>query len=504
MDTEAAPSESLGTLNCLVGLPILRVLSFLDTQSLCALRETNKIGHKLVSFAYPAFEHFIPKKIEVLKSVFEGGRNIFLNGPAGCGKTTVVKAIKRAAAGIGKSVVMLAPTNMACQVMPEGARTIHSFIGVPRTMCREKFEEWYNTRYVQHGIRPTLKKPSLLVLDEVSMMGSNLLYMLDFMLRKSGDVDTPFGGVQVVATGDFMQLPPVLDSYCFTSPVWHSLNFLRFDLEFPLRQSCDRPWYALLQQLRTGQHAYLPPAFDDRIISEQEVDALMKRDGIAPVLLSANNRRVEELNAHYFSINPNPIETENDSRGRDAFFTYERVNGRAVKMFFVDNNLKKPDIWRAPELLQFKIGARYLITDNLDVKGGIINGRGATYMGDAHFLLDTGKRVHLQTLWSTFACPAGGGVWMERKQFALRLGWAVTYHKCQGMTLHSVVCDGSDWRSNMMYVGFSRVRSMSHLYLFNLKSRRVLVSKKALRFYGLRLVAYDPPPVSQRKRRRKV
>jgi len=455
------------------------VLDYLDLDSLKNFRLLSRTACAWVNLIYPVFTRFLPKVLDVMHLVFENRQNVFITGPGGCGKTTLVKAIQKEAATRDMVVRVIAPTHMACQLFNGTACTIHSFCKIGLTKTSEKFVQWLDRVYLSRNRKPRINRPDILIVDEVSMMGASLLFAMNTMLQLSWQNVLPMGGVQVVFVGDFMQLPPVRDKCAFGCKEWADLELVRMDLTYSLRQRLNGRWFNLLSEIRSGEHEVIPPIIQSREVDPGKVDEMIEAGS---VLLSADNKRVEYHNDHFFAANINPVERE--LHARDRFFRVEKVNGVNVR-FFVDTQPPKvPDIWRAPPILRLKIGARYLITENVNPPLGAINGRGCSYMGNYIFMMDNGRPVHLGQLRATFICPVGGTLWILRHQVALRLGYAITIHKSQGMTLDSVICDGTVWRANMPYVAFSRVRDICDLHLVHLRQKRLPLLRECLEFYG--------------------
>lgn len=425
--------------------------------------------------------HFELKKMKILDAVVKRRRNVFITGPGGAGKTATLNALFEEAIQHRLNIVMLAPTQMAAEHLPMG-RTIHSFLRIKKTLNKDQIDFLLKDKVGRRKIA-SKDTPDVIVVDECSMFGSRLMYCMSRLLQAAYGSTLPFAGIQIVLCGDLYQLPPVCDSFCFTSPLWHKLDMLHFELTIPLRQSEDIRWFDMLQRIRVG----IPKTVEDagvhpRIYKDAGVllDELVPR----PVFLSSDNKVVEELNRREFAKNPNPIEMTLPAE--DQFFRIERVEGVTYKSAITPpGNIALDTFWRCPQQLPIKVGGRYICTMNLDKEIGIINGRTCTYIGNETVKLDNGKVAHLSQFEALFDYMVGKDILLERRQLALRLGYAMTIHKSQGMTLDKVVCDLRTIRcTGSFYVALSRVRTVDDVYLVNVsKDQKIPISHDVTKFY---------------------
>ncbi len=196
------------------------------------------------------------KILDAIKNKFKEGRNIFLTGQAGTGKTYTLNSFLEWLRINGNNVGLAGSTGVAA--INIGGTTVHRLFGIGLSKNIEDFINRMETEAIFR--RSHLKRLDelmdfdLIVIDEVSMIGKQLLDLLDYILRQAtGLMDKAFGGKQVMFTGDFLQLPPVQDDYAFNSPSWSYANFCMIHLTKVHRQ-VDEEFKNVLSKLRFGQY----------------------------------------------------------------------------------------------------------------------------------------------------------------------------------------------------------------------------------------------------------
>lgn len=451
-----------------------------EYDTILALRATCKGFHDIIDQSKFNFVHLLIKSGEVCRRLNESPQNIFLTGPAGVGKSFIINRVKAMMDRRSRDCVVLAPTHAAAQLIPDG-RTIHSYIGLRRTMPLDILHQMYTefVNYRQSGKRyqphrpifSVKQRPTLIIIDEISMVGLNLLENVDFILRKRFQSSWPFGDAQFLLVGDFAQLPPVVDKYIFNSNLWRELDLFRIDLTRPIRHANDLKWFSYLQDVRCGKITTIGEDVAHLFIDEEKYHALMEDYDDKPIVLSSDNKRVEELNQIEFERLDEPVE-RTCSAIDDIQQAVIAENGvRRYVPYMGPNVVYDPDVfWRSPRFVHLKKGAQYVITANIRPSDGIYNGNRCTYEGNQRFKVKNGPTVPIETLFTNFYYMLKPNVILVRHQIALRLGYALTIHKSQGMTLSDVICDLSHIRSpGQYYVALSRVCSSKGLYLYNTK-----------------------------------
>ncbi|MFA5130307.1 MAG: helix-turn-helix domain-containing protein [Patescibacteria group bacterium] len=393
-------------------------------------------------------------------SILKTGANVFLTGEPGSGKTHTVNQYVVWLRSHGIEPAITASTGIAATHI--GGITIHSWsgIGIHKRLGEEDMERLLaNEKLVKR-----ITRTSILIIDEISMLDARALTLVDKVCRGIKKAELPFGGMQVVFVGDFFQLPPISDQdgdpvqFAFESHVWRDANLATCYLTEQYRQE-DQIYLDLLGSLRRGvvtegMHARL---------RERRVDHAASS---GHVRLYAHNMNVDRVNEEKLAHLPGEVhEFEMESRGAKA--SVERL----VKSCL------------SPEKLSLKIGARVMCTKN-NFEKGFVNGT----LGDVAGFDDEGLPI-VKTLNGRNIYPPpmewnatdGTRIIAKITQIPLRLAWAITIHKSQGLTLDSAVMDLSQvFEYGQGYVALSRVRSLSGLHLLGYNARALQVHPEIL------------------------
>lgn len=376
------------------------------------------------------------------------GASVFLTGAPGAGKTYILNEFVRRAEKRGKRVAVTASTGIAATHI--GGATIHSWSGLG---IREQLSQ-FDKDVLQTN--PTLRKRYLgtdvLVIDEVSMLHGHRLDMLNEVAKLIREDPAPFGGLQIILVGDLFQLPPVTrgggaDDFVHLSNAWAELNPQICYITEQHRQSGDR-LLDVLDAMRRGE------------LEEWHVTTLQERlgmavpDGLVVTRLYAHNVDVDSINQRHLRALNTDVKTY-------RMFTH----GAAAKV----DQLKRSVL--APEALELKLGAEVMFVAN-DFSAGFVNGsrgRVVDFRGDTPVveLLHGSKLIEVEP--HSWALEEDGKKRAEVMQLPLRLAWAITIHKSQGMSLDAAEIDLSkSFTPGMGYVALSRVRSLEGVYLTGL------------------------------------
>lgn len=423
--------------------------------------------------------------------ILDAGASVFLTGAPGAGKTYVLNAFVKQARARGASVAVTASTGIAATHLD--GQTIHSWsgVGVAEAMTDSLLKQIKTRR----GKR--IRATDILVIDEISMMHAWLFDMVDQACRAVRRNPEPFGGLQVVMSGDLFQLPPVSharrdrelivpppqmvamreryeragrnpEGFVTESLVWPELNPVVCYLTEQHRQDTGQ----LLDVLTDIRHG---------AVTDADRSALGTRIGVEPsdddvaVYLFPNNRQTDELNNRRLA--------QIDSREH----VFEAEASGPVQLV---KRLKNTML--APELLTLKVGAAVMALRN-DTNQQYVNGSLGTVVdfvtnrdGNTYPMVhfDNGHIVIMQP--AAWEMMDGETVLASVKQIPLRCAWAITIHKSQGMTLDRARMDlRRTFAPGMGYVALSRVESMEGLYLDGINDRAFLVSPQAVSLDGI-------------------
>ena len=413
----------------------------------------------------------------ILTLVNQTNRNIFLTGKAGTGKTTLLHKIINTCY---KNTVVVAPTGIAA--LNAGGVTIHSMFQLPfasflPTLSNPpivneflRFENRFSLRkhfQMHKNKQQVIRNMELLIVDEVSMLRADVLDAMDYMLQFIRKDKRPFGGVQVLFIGDLLQLPPVVKQeewevlkhyykgmYFFQSEVITQNPLLYVELETIYRQT-DKLFISILNHLRENQltsedikqlEKYVQPDFPKKHLKDY-------------ITLTTHNAKADAMNQREMSKLTSPL------------FSYEAD--------IVDDFPEY--LYPIEKVIQLKEGARVMFIKN-DISGEhlFFNGKMGTVVslseGEITVKLDGGRVINVERYeWENVRYKlneTSKDIEEERlgsfTQYPLRLAWAITIHKSQGLTFEKAILDlASVFASGQAYVAFSRLRSLDGLVLLS-------------------------------------
>lgn len=377
--------------------------------------------------------------------ILRTGANVFLTGEPGSGKTHTVNAYISWLRSHGIEPSITASTGIAATHV--GGMTVHSWSGIG--VAERMTPELLDTISSKEHVAKRLQKARVLIIDEVSMLSGGVLTMLDEVAREvRHEPQHAFGGLQVVLVGDFFQLPPVARGqavFAFESPAWKALNPLICYLTEQHRQD-DPDFLSILSAIRSGtwDHTHV-----SRITArEAEFDGI--EEGIPQ--LFTHNADVDRINAEKLAALP----------GKGRTFVMDAAGTPALT-----DALKRGCL--SPETLVLKEGAVVMATKN-NPAAGYANGTLGTIIGfepgTGYPLMETrdGRELALAPL--DWAVEEGGKVRAKITQVPLRLAWAITVHKSQGMSMDAAAMDLSRaFEHGQGYVALSRVRRLDGVHL---------------------------------------
>lgn len=415
----------------------------------------------------------------VVDNVF-AGENLLLTGAAGTGKSFLLRyLIQELRLRHPEQVAITASTGIAAANI--GGQTVHSFAGIGLG--------WGSVQRLVQQIQdnPQASKrwqqTQILVVDEVSMLDGQLFTKLEEIARRVRCSQLPFGGLQLLLSGDFLQLPPVQKAdqdkrlFCFQSTVWKKCGLHKgvIALREPVRQGADPTFVQILNELRLGRVS--PQAHEVFKACHKDVKAPPPDDGIVPTKLYCVNRDVDKENAVQLDELPGEAVV---IKAEDAWIAEPCKSNR--------KNLQDTMSKRVPKKMSLKVGAQVILLKNKP-DWGLVNGsRGIVVAFRSNYPMvrfETGVTRRLQE--EIFELNTSNGEGLRRSQIPLKLGWALTVHKAAGLTLtRAELRVDRAFEAGQTYVALSRLTGTDGLWIsgkgINQSSTRA--DPEALQFYA--------------------
>jgi ATP-dependent DNA helicase PIF1 len=399
---------------------------------------------------------------KAIMQAVQDGHSVFVTGPGGVGKTALLNDMRKKFGT--RKVAVCATTGMAALLV--NGTTLHRFAGAG--LAKETAEDLLAKMRV--NAKAKWRATDVLIIDEVSMLDPAFFAKLDFFGRAlRTHPEKPFGGIQIVAFGDFYQLPPVdtrrrdASRFVFQSVEWENAIDYVFEMRHVYRQT-DQLYGDILGRVRVGRATE-----EDELILRTRLNAKLEceDEGIIPTRLMPRNAQVDAFNAARLAELPGDVVSfEARVFVPSAIEKYDRAKRDAVKTCPV------------PEKLDLKVGAQVMLCVNHPVKRALVNGSRGVVVRFAR--ADGNEAVVVKFVggeeetieykeWMHDAVYSDDGLRFDLsyQQIPLRLAFGVTIHKCQGATLDAATADlGTNiFAPGQAYVALSRVRSLMSLSL---------------------------------------
>ncbi len=468
-------------------------------------------------------------------NILKTGKNVFVTGPAGSGKTYVINEYIKYLREHNIPVGITASTGIAATHM--GGMTIHSWsgMGIKDTMDTHDMAELAEKS--QYSKR--FKETQVLIIDEVSMLHHYRFDLLDKLARyvrsarklfdkpTSEDVtnlsELPFGGMQLVLCGDFFQLPPVSRygepeaRFIYTSEAWKNAGFTVCYLSEQFRQTDDMS-LSILNEIRSGEvseeaRENLKSRYVPLVIPAQ---AGIQRQGIKSITIDSSIPEVGSDSGSEIVLDISEQTLDSRLRGDDTkeaqprsfeseptrLYTHnidvDQVNERELKkvneveiIYEMTSRGKKPLVdalkksCLAPEKLRLRKGARVMCVKN-NFEEGYVNGTLGVIVSCGHDVdpvIQTNKGHRITIEKASWTIEENGKVLAEINQYPLRLAWAITVHKSQGMSLDAIEVDLSkSFEPGMGYVALSRMRTFGGLSILGMNENALKVHPEVLEY----------------------
>ena len=392
-------------------------------------------------------------------SILKLGHTTFLTGAAGSGKSYVLREYIAYLRNHGVSYAVTASTGIASTHI--NGTTIHSWSGIGIKDSIGRYE--LDALEEKQNLYKRWNNTSVLIIDEVSMLHASFVDMLDTVAKHMRRNEKPFGGMQVVFTGDFFQLPPVVKNgsngdgavFAFQSRAWKEAKPVVCYLSEQFRQDDDR-LSSLLLAIRLGD------------IDEGHYEMLESKTTVPHkgdhIKLYTHNENVDIINQEAFRT----------IKGETRVY-HMTTKGKAALVASLKNNCL------ADEVLQLKIGAKVICIKNSQDRSYVNGSMGKVISFDNEGApvveLINGKKVTIKA--DSWKIEEDGKIKAELSQLPVRLAWAITVHKSQGMTLDKAEIDLSRaFASGQGYVALSRLTSLEGLYLKGFNPQALMISEE--------------------------
>jgi len=403
-------------------------------------------------------------------SVFEKVReksNILITGGAGVGKSYTVKLIVNYAKTNGINIGICALTGSAAVLI--NATTLHSFLGIG--LGKESVEYLVAKISKVPKTKKKLIAMKMLIIDEISMLNDELFSKISNIFKVLKNSDEPFGGIQVILVGDLFQLAPIEGNYCFLAPDWDESHFSTFLLRTNMRQRNDLKFREMLERLRWGRCS------DDDFKVLCNLKKTVFPENIIPTRLYSRNNDVDRINtAEYNKLlikNPNTIQMT-------YHLTYPTNSSKNVA---TKNWVKSVKV---SESITLCLDAQVMVTHNIDIEEGIINGtRGIIVdMSNASIKIKLVNGNIIDINYHKYV--SDDNPLIECAFLPIKLAWAISIHKSQGMTIDALEIDLGDsiFANGQAYTALSRGRTMKSIKLVDVSKKSFKSSPAVIAFYS--------------------
>lgn len=442
---------------------------------------TNKsyLPNPHISVLLEGFNSFVKKRgMKITASqqkfinTFFSGANVLLSGEAGTGKSFIIKILFEYLNQNRISIARTASTGIAAFNI--GGQTMHSFFGIG--LGEEDVPVLVNKILKNKKVYSRIKAMDVLFIDEVSMCKGELFEKLDQITQRIRACSDPWGGVQLIGCGDFLQLLPIFrgstsTELVFQTQSWLNANIKPIVLKEQVRQQDDPTFARILGDLRVGKAESIREL-------DHRIGATFPDDGIEPVRIFCKNVDVNIYN-----------EDRLDKLKTAAKVYYSRDTGLPHHIDAFNKNCP------APQVLNLKIGAQVILLANVDTDNGLVNGAvgvvqafGAEYVkvkfkNTTALIEEESWEIKEQQLASSGKLEAR--IVATRAQIPLKLCWAITCHRSQGQTLDRAIVDMTEaFSEGMTYVALSRVRDINSLSIVGeIPHSSIRVNQECLKFY---------------------
>jgi ATP-dependent DNA helicase PIF1 len=401
------------------------------------------------------------KQLEAISS-FKSGENVVIFGSAGSGKSYVIKEIYKLAKDMKKNIVLTATTGIAAYSI--SGSTIHSFMGFGRGVG--VIDKIIDKIKGNKDAKERIVSTDVLVIDEISMMSAKFLERLNIIFKTIRKSNKDFGGIQIILSGDLLQLSPIFEigsdkRMINESSLFNKLKLIKLDKIY--RQS-DQTFIDLLARVRIGEHTESDIDILNSRLTETKID-----DDIDIIHLVPTNKQMININSSKLDL----LNTEECKFKASYLGDKELI--KELKNQFDQRGLSE---------LTLKVGAKVMLVKNLNVAEGLVNGslgKIIEFRNRLPLVQFSNKNIKLINI-EDFPLSLGKKCACA-KQIPLVLAWSTTIHRCQSQTLDKAVMSlGNCFTEHQIYVALSRVRTLDGIFLNSFDSKKIYINKNVKKY----------------------
>ena len=415
---------------------------------------------------------------------FQEGHSMFITGPGGCGKSFLISHIKKHCVTHGRTIFTTALTGTAACLI--GGQTLHGWAGIGLgTGLTENIVANIRKRAPFYK---RWKDVNVLIIDEISMMSAELFNKLNNIAQSLRKNTAFFGGIQVIFSGDFAQLEPIMPAgerlkFCFEAQDWDThLKARTYYMTKVVRQS-DPVFQTILNEMRMGVITEESKTILNQRIIKNRSEADIHIEGtphiIKATILYPLKRDVSEINLKELKRLKEAGAVSRTFKSGDHFVNKGGLHlATKTQIECLDKVIDRE--------IELCVGAQVMLTKNLDVEIGLVNGsRGVIAEFDSEgqpvVIFDSGHKMAMEM--ADFEIEQGDDI-LLRKQIPFILAWAITIHKSQGASLTEVVTDLSNVFGNgQAYVTLSRVKTLEGLFLMDIDYAKIKCNPIVKKYY---------------------
>ena len=416
------------------------------------------------------------------------GKNIFITGSGGCGKSYFIKKIYDDAKSKNKKIKVTSMTGVSAILLKCNATTIHKWgnLGLGTADEYSVYRKIIKLRLTNNYL-----DTEILIIDEISMMSEKIFNLIDYLCKKIRNNQLPFGGIQIIMSGDFYQLPPVCkdrniiseSNFCFQSDLWDFTFDYSYIFDKNFRQSDDENYFKMLQEIRVGEPSM------DTIISLVECTKKTPDTEIKPTILYPIKKLAEKVNTNELNKIKDNMIYEYVPRILDDSLEIS-ISSIKVKNVKDDiNYIIKNSMFE--ENLKICVGCQVMCIANVDQENNLVNGSQGIIK--RFEFCETNKTsypvIKFENIENEIVLKEHSWEIEEHnysiRQLPLILSWAITIHKSQGLSIDNALIDigNSIFEYGQTYVALSRVKSLNGLYLTGVKANKIKANPIVIKFY---------------------